>query len=346
MARAGLGSCLVKTPRSLASTALAFALAATLAACGSATTTTPSTSSTPQTPDPSASFSTATGAPASTGPLVQGTAGVTVTGAMGSKPVVKLGADTAKTTDLTYSDITVGTGAAVTAADTVTAQYVGIGASTGKQFDSSWDRGKPATFPLNSVIEGWQRGLPGMKIGGRRLLVIPGAQAYADSPPQGSGIQPNEVLVFVVDLVPTPQPTVGPHVEGTAGVTVTGALGSAPTIAVSPETAQVTQLTLHDIAVGTGPEVKPGASVTVQYVGVGAASGKKFDSSWDRGQPASFPLSGVIQGWQNGIPGMKVGGRRLLVIPGDQAYGANPPQGSSIGANEALVFVVDVVSSP
>jgi peptidylprolyl isomerase len=275
-----------------------------------------------------------------------GTAGVTVTGDAGKAPTVTVGADTAKTGVLTVCDLTVGTGAAVTATDTVTAQYVGVGAATGKKFDSSWDRGQPATFPLANVIEGWQKGLPGMKVGGRRLLVIPGAQAYGANPPSGSGIGANETLVFVVDLVPTPTPTVGPHVVGTAGVTVTGAPGKAPTVTVSPETAKVSTLTISDITVGTGAEVKPGATVTAQYVGVGGITGKTFDSSWQRGQPAQFPLANVIQGWQDGIPGMKVGGRRLLVIPGALAYGANPPSGSGIEANEPLVFVVDIVSSP
>jgi len=226
----------------------------------------------------------------------------------------------------------------------VTAHYVGVGAATGKQFDSSWDRGQPATFPLANVIPGWQKGIPGMKLGGRRLLVIPGADAYGANPPSGSGITPNEVLVFVVDLVPTPVPTVGPHVTGTAGVTVTGDPGKEPTVKVSAETAKVTQLTISDLTVGTGAEVKPGATVTANYIGVGGITDKTFDSSFKNGQPATFPLANVIKGWQDGIPGMKVGGRRLLVIPGAQAYGANPPAGSGIQPNEPLVFVVDIVS--
>jgi peptidylprolyl isomerase len=145
--------------------------------------------------------------------------------------------------------------------------------------------------------------------------------------------------------VPTPTPTLGPRVQGTAGVTVTGAAGAKPTVALSPETAKTTQLTFSDVVVGTGAEIKPGDTITAHYVGIGAESGKEFDTSWG-GQPAQFPLANVIAGWQNGIPGMKVGGRRLLVIPGAQAYGANPPSGSPIGANETLVFVVDIVSSP
>ena len=101
-----------------------------------------------------------------------------------------------------------------------------------------------------------------------------------------------------------------------------------------------------DVVEGTGDPVAAGATVTVDYCGVGLDSGAIFDSSFARGQPATFPLDGVITGWQDGIPGMKPGGRRVLVIPGDQAYGPNPPPGSGIGPNETLVFVVDMLSSP
>ena len=277
---------------------------------------------------------------------VVGTAGVSVSGDIGKAPQVTVGGDAATIDKLTVCDLVAGTGAEVKATDSVTAHYVGISTKSGKPFDSSWDRGQPATFPLGQVIVGWQKGIPGMKEGGRRLLVIPAAQAYGANPPSGAKIEANDNLVFVVDLVPAPTPTLGPRVQGTAGVTVTGAAGAKPTVTVSPETAKTTQLTFSDLVVGTGAEIKPGDTVTAHYVGIGAASGKQFDSSWDQGQPAQFPLANVIPGWQSGIPGMKVGGRRLLVIPGDQAYGANPPSGSGIGANETLVFVVDIVSSP
>ena len=108
----------------------------------------------------------------------------------------------------------------------------------------------------------------------------------------------------------------------------------------------VTELTAVDIVPGEGPEVVAGATVTVNYCGVGLSSGAIFDSSWARGAPATFPLDGVIQGWQEGKPGMKPGGRRLLIIPADKAYGSLPPQGSGIAPGESLVFVVDLLSSP
>jgi peptidylprolyl isomerase len=100
-----------------------------------------------------------------------------------------------------------------------------------------------------------------------------------------------------------------------------------------------------DLIVGKGAEAVAGKKVTVQYVGVSFATKKQFDASWDRGEPFSFVLGQgrVIQGWDEGVPGMKVGGRRQLVIPAELAYGASgsPPV---IGPNETLVFVVDLLS--
>jgi peptidylprolyl isomerase len=107
----------------------------------------------------------------------------------------------------------------------------------------------------------------------------------------------------------------------------------------------VTELVVTDDVVGTGAEVQAGDEVTVHYVGVSASTGQEFDSSWRRGETISFPLSGVIQGWSEGLVGMKVGGRRTLVIPPEQAYGNSPPPGSGIAPGETLVFTVDMVAT-
>ena len=114
-----------------------------------------------------------------------------------------------------------------------------------------------------------------------------------------------------------------------------------PEVTVPP--APATELKITDLVEGTGPAVQPTDSVTVHYVGVGQQSGKEFDSSWSRGEPISFPLNGVIKGWSEGLVGMKVGGRRELVIPGSLAYGPNPPS-PDIAPDETLVFVVDLVA--
>jgi FKBP-type peptidyl-prolyl cis-trans isomerase len=107
-------------------------------------------------------------------------------------------------------------------------------------------------------------------------------------------------------------------------------------------TPTATQLQETDLTPGTGATVTAKDTITVDYTGAVASTGIIFQSSKDSGQPATFGLSQVIAGWTQGIPGMKVGGTRRLLIPANLAYGANPPAGSGIPANAALVFDVTV----
>jgi peptidylprolyl isomerase len=131
--------------------------------------------------------------------------------------------------------------------------------------------------------------------------------------------------------------------EPATTLTTNAALATKPTITV-PSAPAPTSLQSTDLVVGTGAEAKAGDTVTVQYVGVNYADGKQFDASWDRGQPFSFQLGAgsVIEGWDQGVVGMKVGGRRELIIPPSLGYGA---QGNgSVAPNETLIFVVDLLS--
>lgn len=128
-----------------------------------------------------------------------------------------------------------------------------------------------------------------------------------------------------------------------ASVNGTKDLAQKPQIEV-PDTPPPCNLVVGDIVQGTGPAAKPGDPLTMKYVGVLYATGAQFDASWDRGQDFPFTLGAgrVIQGWDQGLVGMKPGGRRQLVIPpalgyGDQAQGADIPAGST------LIFVVDLV---
>ncbi|WP_067531019.1 FKBP-type peptidyl-prolyl cis-trans isomerase [Nocardia crassostreae] len=102
-----------------------------------------------------------------------------------------------------------------------------------------------------------------------------------------------------------------------------------------------TELAIKDLVVGDGAEAKPGDTVDVHYVGVEFDSGEEFDSSWKRGESITFPLRGLIQGWQEGIPGMKVGGRRQLTIPPHLAYGA-AGSGHPL-SGKTLVFIIDLL---
>jgi peptidylprolyl isomerase len=102
-----------------------------------------------------------------------------------------------------------------------------------------------------------------------------------------------------------------------------------------------TELVIRDIEVGTGEEAKPGSTVDVHYLGVEFESGEEFDSSWSRNQSIDFPLNNLIKGWQEGIPGMKVGGRRELICPPALAYG--PAGGGHRLSGKTLIFVIDLL---
>lgn len=110
-----------------------------------------------------------------------------------------------------------------------------------------------------------------------------------------------------------------------------------PTLGDAP-----TDLVITDLEIGDGAEATPGATVDVHYVGVDFETGEEFDSSWGRGESIQFPLNGLIRGWQEGIPGMKVGGRRQLVTPPVYAYG--PVGGGHRLSGRTLVFVIDLLA--
>jgi peptidylprolyl isomerase len=111
-----------------------------------------------------------------------------------------------------------------------------------------------------------------------------------------------------------------------------------------PDEHPPTELVVHDITVGDGAEAARGHQVRVHYVGVSWSTGEQFDASWDRMEPFSFGLGQgqVIRGWDEGVQGMKVGGRRRLTIPAEMGYGA-AGAGGVIAPNETLVFVVDLL---
>ncbi|WHT21856.1 FKBP-type peptidyl-prolyl cis-trans isomerase [Crossiella sp. CA-258035] len=104
-----------------------------------------------------------------------------------------------------------------------------------------------------------------------------------------------------------------------------------------------TELVVKDLVLGEGAEAVPGGTVEVHYVGVEYDTGEEFDSSWNRGQTIEFPLNNLIAGWQQGIPGMKIGGRRQLTVPPELAYG--PAGAGHRLSGKTLVFVIDLVNA-
>jgi len=140
----------------------------------------------------------------------------------------------------------------------------------------------------------------------------------------------------------TPAPT-GTATEAPTAAPDNKDVSQKPTVP-KPEGQPPSKLEVEDIVKGKGPRAKKGDDVTVQYVGVAFSTGEQFDASWDSGRPFPFELGAgmVIPGWDQGVAGMRKGGRRMLTIPPDLAYGpaGAPP---AIGPNETLVFIVDMV---
>ena len=207
-----------------------------------------------------------------------------------------------------------------TANDKVTVHYSGW-TTDGKLFDSSVQRGTPASFPLNRVIAGWTEGLQLMVVGEKRRFWIPQDLAY-----QGRPGPPAGMLVFDVELLSyekMPEPPAAPA-----------------DVAAPPKDAEITASGLASklIEAGTGTEHPNATStVTVHYSGW-TTDGQLFDSSVVRGQPASFPLNGVISGWTEGLQLMVIGETRRFWIPEALAYQGRP--GAPAGM---LVFDVELL---
>lgn len=200
-------------PRRSLTLAVACLLSAgLLAACGSGQTDSTVTGAAPGSAAPSADAATdapwtvipcsgeapAYGSDVSEGDL--GTDDVQVAN-VGGSPTVSVKAGAGPVSELQVVDIIDGTGTEVAAGGSVAVNYCGIGLTTRTMFDSSYSRGAPVTFPLDGVIPGFAQGLVGMKTGGQRLIIMPGVLGYGENPPPG--IEPDESLVFVVDLVAT-----------------------------------------------------------------------------------------------------------------------------------------------
>lgn len=150
---------------------------------------------------------------------------------------------------------------------------------------------------------------------------------------------PAETTPMQTETATTIAPPILPDINN---YIVSGEYGSAPEIEIK-KLGNIEKLLVSDIKAGEGATATPADQVTVQYTGVGASSGKEFDSSWSNGgQPITFGLNQVIPGWTQGMDGMKEGGRRLLVIPASLAYGNQPPS-PAIQSGETLVFVVDLI---
>ncbi|MDX6602940.1 MAG: hypothetical protein QOF13_2142 [Solirubrobacterales bacterium] len=217
---------------------------------------------------------------------------------------------------LVVNDLEQGSGAALSGPDDeIVLNYVGVDYKTGKVFESTWDQGEPAKlrFGGGELIEGWEQGLAGMRVGGRRELIIPSKLAY------GKG-----ALIFVVELLEA-------HPSGDASKESTDL--HKPKIHIS-NAPPPKKLVVKDLVPGTGPVLAKGDTMVVNEVGVNYKTGQEFETTWGS-RPSRFPFgtNEIIDGWEQGLVGMRVGGRRELIIPSKLAYKTG-----------ALVYVVDLLA--
>ncbi|MFT3853692.1 MAG: FKBP-type peptidyl-prolyl cis-trans isomerase [Ilumatobacteraceae bacterium] len=245
------------------------------------------------------------------------------------KPEVKLPAT--PPTSLVSTVVTPGSGVAAATGDAVVVRYVGVRSEDGTEFDNNFDNGDPFTVQLGagSVIQGWDQGLVGVQTGERLQLDIPADLAYGDNP-QGEIIQAGDALSFVIDvLAVVPATTEADQPQ----VTVTGA-------------ANRSDLLVTDLVDGTGAALQEGQHAVIHIVAFRGDTGEQVYSTYTAGQPLAFQygVDDIIPGIVSGLKDMKVGGRRQLTIPFEQAFGADGSETLGIPTNTDVVLVVDLVA--
>ena len=245
------------------------------------------------------------------------------------EPTVSL--PTEMPTELVITDITEGEGEAAVEGSTVYVYYVGVLSKNGDRFDGNFG-GDPyaVTLGTGAVIDGWDQGLIGVKAGGRRQLDIPSELAYGASG-SGDAIPPDSAISFIVDvvaIVPPIDPADAPD------ITIKGA-------------ANVDKLVSDDLIDGEGDEAKAGSNVLVHIIAYRADTGEQLASTWGDPSPVALLLKdgGSLPGLIEGIPGMKVGGRRQLTIPFADAFGTDGNTDMKLPASTDLVVVIDLLST-
>ncbi|MGK2348045.1 FKBP-type peptidyl-prolyl cis-trans isomerase [Actinomyces sp. W5033] len=317
--------------RHLALSALALASSLVLAACGSST---GADATATATPSGTTSPGVATGVVCSGLTIDESsTALPTLAGEEGTTPVPTWTGEAAPA-NLTVATLAEGDGATVTESDFVTVSYAGWQWDSDKTFDSSYERGKPATFSLQGVITGWRCGLAGHKVGDRVLMSVPSQYAYGETATNGS---PTGPLVFVVEIKALGT-TAGASLEGEQalaerGVTVTGELGSAASISVSEGAVEPTQTEVIVLARGTG------AAITAEdTIGLNMAftswDGSVSQSSWEQASPQYVTMAQAPG--LSGLIGVPAGSRVVVLMPAGT--------GSSGESVPAFAYVLDVAA--
>ncbi len=272
---------------------------------------------------------------------------VKVDGAFGTAPTVTFTKGlTATTTE--RSVVSAGNGAAVSDKDTVKMDYTLYNGTTGAQIEKSeYAKDKQMSYPVNlaaTTFVGLSKAIACTTVGTRIVAVIPNAEGFGAQAAQ-AGLGANDTLVFVLDITsvgakPLAEAT-GKAVAPTAGFPDVKFADGKPTVTI-PEGPVPTKYAIETLIQGEGDVVADGATVVVNYTGVNWNTGKVFDSSFDRGSPATFGTNGVIKGFHDAIVGQKIGSRVVVIIPSELGYGKDG-SGDLINGGDTLVFVVDIL---
>ena len=222
---------------------------------------------------------------------------------------------------------------------TVTLNYVGINGRTGEPFDSSYERGAPATFQLQAVVPGFAKGLNGQAVGSRVLIAMPSADGYADGNP-GAGIEKGDSILFVVDILSANfEDATGAVVPPVAGLPTVALTAGKPELTIPAGATLPTKLVVQPLIKGSGAPITAEDTIQVKYRSWDWATGKLIEDAW---QPQQGPLNTLIEGWKKGLPGQTTGSRLMLVVPPEMGY----PDGNKdmgLEAGQTLVYVIDVL---
>jgi peptidylprolyl isomerase len=275
----------------------------------------------------------------------------TVTGAYGADPQIGM-PNGSPPGSLVVQTLIQGSGPVVKPDDLALVYVEGkVWAGDREVFDSYTDR-QPQSVPLatGGVLPAWKQ-LAGQRVGSRVLMVVPPADGFGKSGNSQLNVLGTDTLVFVFDVlstVPETAAATGAPVAYDPGTALPRVAESAagPRITIPAKAKPPTKLVVDTLVKGTGAPITSGQTVVVQYSGVVWRSGQVFDSSYQTKTPDSFVLGAgqVIPGWEQGLGGVRVGSRVLLVVPPSLAYGdqAEPPY---IDDNDTLVFVIDVIDA-
>jgi peptidylprolyl isomerase len=249
--------------------------------------------------------------------------------------------------------VSAGGGADVGKDDRVTVDYVIVDGRDGQIVESSYGTKSASLFlDKKQTLAALVNAVSGQKVGSRLLVAVAPKDGVAGNlaKVKGSTVKKGDTMLVLVDvryLHPQLSRATGTPVTPVPGLpTVTLASDGKPTITVTGATPPST-LVVQPLIQGGGPVVAAGETIHVHYSGVIWASGKQFDSSWDRGTPTDFTIGAgqVIKGWDTGLVGQKVGSQVLLVVPPDQGYGAQGQASAGITGTDTLVFVVDILDA-